>query len=359
LKSIAGGGNYWAYTGAAKDDAQQYAFGYSHIFTQNLLVDLRAAFTRVNNFSTPLNFNSNADVTIGFPANGDPNLTSALTPVDMNGFASLGDGAYVPLQDIDSAFQYSGTVSYTIGNHNLKLGASLIRRQARNLQSAFPFGHYSGFGLTTDSNADQVLASMLAGAFTGSSYSVDLNTPDYRTWEPGFFAQDNWKVNPKLTVVYGFRYDIYTPFTEAHNHISNFDYTQAYAATTEDAADSALKVAGVNGVSATAGIQTVHSDFAPRFGFSYSIRHTTVIRGGYGISYFPGNYTANADLKNAPFTSVYSPNCESQAAYDIQIAAGVQASSPSSMPGFPRPPRRPSTARLFRSSRKIPSSSRP
>jgi hypothetical protein len=327
LKSIAGGGNYWAYTGAAKDDAQQYAFGYSHIFTQNLLVDLRAAFTRVNNFSTPLNFNSNADVTIGFPANGDPNLTSALTPVDMNGFASLGDGAYVPLQDIDSAFQYSGTVSYTIGNHNLKLGASLIRRQARNLQSAFPFGHYSGFGLTTDSNADQVLASMLAGAFTGSSYSVDLNTPDYRTWEPGFFAQDNWKVNPKLTVVYGFRYDIYTPFTEAHNHISNFDYTQAYAATTEDAADSALKVAGVNGVSATAGIQTVHSDFAPRFGFSYSIRHTTVIRGGYGISYFPGNYTANADLKNAPFTSVYSPNCESQAAYDIQIAAGAPSTS--------------------------------
>ena len=38
---------------------------------------------------------------------------------------------------------------------------------------------------------------------------------------------------------------------------------------------------------------------------------TTVLRGGYGLSYFPGNYTSNGDLKNAPFTSVYSPSCQS------------------------------------------------
>jgi hypothetical protein len=327
LKSIAGGGNYWAYTGPAKDTAQQWALGYTHLFSQNLVADLRAAYTRVNNFSQPQNYNTNADTTVGFAANGLSSMTSALTPADINDFSSLGDGAYVPLQDIDNTFQYSGTVSYTLGNHSLKLGAGLIRRQARNLQSAFPFGHYSGFGLSTDSGPDQVLASMLAGAFTGSSYNIDLKTPDYRTWEPSFFAQDNWKFNSKLTVTYGVRYDVFTPFTEAHNHISNFDYTTAFNATSTAAAQAALQVAGVNGVSDKAGINTTYTDFAPRLGFSYSLKPTMVFRGGYGISYFPGNYTSNADLKNAPFTSVYSPSCQSLAAYNILIAAGSNAAN--------------------------------
>lgn len=326
LKSVTPGGNYWAYTGAATDVAQQLALGYTHLFSQNLVVDLRAAYTRVNNFSTPQNYNSNADVTVGFPAN-TYNLTAGLTPVDINDFSSLGDGAYVPLQDIDNSFQYSGVVNYTLGNHNLKIGASLIRRQARNLQSAFPFGHYNGFGLPTDSTPDQVLSTTLAGAFTSSQFNIDLNTPDYRTWETGFFVQDSWKISPKLTVVYGLRYDVYTPFTEAHNHISNFDYYDALAATSASAAQAALHVASTNGVSSSAGIKTDHSDVAPRIGFSYTPISNLVVRGGYGISYFPGNYTSNADLKNAPFTSVYAPSCESVAAYNIQINAGAAASS--------------------------------
>jgi len=324
LKAIVPGGNYWAYTGPATDKAYQWALGYSHIFTQNLVVDLRAAYTRVNNFSQPNNYNTNADETVGLPANGT--LTTALTPFDSY-FSSLGDGAYVPLQDIDNTFQYSGTVSYTIGNHSLKAGAGLIRRQARNLQSAFPYGDFS-FGLRSDSGADQSLASTLAGAFKGTSYNVDygaggvVNTPDYRTWEPSFFVQDNWKLNSKLTVTYGVRYDVYTPFTEAHNKISNFDFYSAVHATTQAAATAALQQAGVSGVSSTAGIQTIYSDFAPRLGFSYSVHPTTVLRGGYGLSYFPGNYTANADLKNVPFTTTYSPSGTSPLAYQFETNAG-------------------------------------
>jgi hypothetical protein len=67
-------------------------------------VDLRAAYTRVNNFSQPNNYNSNADQTFGLPANGS--LTTALTPTGVGHwtFSPLGDGAYVPLQDIDNTF---------------------------------------------------------------------------------------------------------------------------------------------------------------------------------------------------------------------------------------------------------------
>ena len=320
--ALAPGGGRYNFSGPAKDGAQQYAFGFSHVFTQNLVVDLRAAYTRINNFSQPLNYASNGDTTVGFPANGS--LTTGLTPTQFGGLSDLGDGAYVPLQDIDNSFQYSGDVSYTIGNHTIKSGAGIIRRQARNVQSAFPFGQYT-FGLPSDANLDQQLASSLVGAFYSSSFSTDLQTPDYRAWEPSFFVQDNWKINKQLTLVYGLRYDIYTPFTEAHNHISNFDFTQAVASTASTVA-SALQVAGVNGVSNSAGIQSTHSDFAPRLGFSYSLRPTTVVRGGYGLSFFPGNYTSNADLKNAPFTSVYSPNCESDIAMKIQQSIGKVSS---------------------------------
>jgi hypothetical protein len=104
---------------------------------------------------------------------------------------------------------------------------------------------------------------------------------------------------------------VYTPFTEAHNKIANFDFNTAVQATTSTAAGNALEAAGVNGVSATAGIQTDHAGFGPRVGFSYSVRPNMVVRGGYGISYFPGNYTANADLKNVPFTTSYGPSCVS------------------------------------------------
>jgi hypothetical protein len=309
------GGRY-NFDGPATDYASQLGLGYTHIFTSRLLVDLRAAYTRINNFSAPLNYGKNADTTAGFGPNMNFNLLSnVLTPIAFGPFSDIGDGAYVPLQDIDNTFQYSGVVSYTIGSHQVRAGASFIRRQARNVQSAFPAGQY-GFGLSSDNVSgggakqnDNILASSLAGAFSSEGRNYDIATPDYRTYEPSFFIQDSWKVSPRLTVLYGGRYDVFTPFTEAHGHIANFDYNEARNASSATIGDS-LKVANVNGVSATAGIKTDYSNFAPRVGFAYSFRPTLVLRGGYGISYFPGNYTSNFDLKNAPFVSVFSPNCQ-------------------------------------------------
>ncbi|MGI4827092.1 MAG: TonB-dependent receptor domain-containing protein, partial [Janthinobacterium lividum] len=321
------GGRY-NFSGPASDYASQLGLGYTHLFTPRLLVDLRAAYTRINNLSEPLNYGANADTTVGFGPNMNFNqISNELTPIGFGPFNDIGDGAYVPLQDIDNTFQYAGTVSYTIGSHSIRAGASYIRRQARNLQSAFPAGQY-GFGLSTDNVAstvpnflqkqdDNILASSLVGAFSSDSRNYNIATPDYRTYEPSFFAQDSWKITPKLTLVYGVRYDLFTPFTEAHNHISNFDYFQARNSTSSNIGD-ALKVAGTNGVSATAGIKTDYTNAAPRVGFAYSVTPSIVVRGGYGLSFFPGNYTSNFDLKNAPFVSVFSPNCLSALAYGIE-----------------------------------------
>jgi Carboxypeptidase regulatory-like domain len=317
-------GGRFNFDGPATDVAQQYELGYTHIFTPGLLMDLRAGFTRINNLSLPLNYGIGIDQKIGFPAamTSFSPFADSLTPVSIGPFGDVGDGAYVPLQDIDNTFQYAGTVSWTKGNHNIKVGAGLMRRQARNVQSASAVGAF-GFNLTTDTNADQLtqqdnqIASTLLGAYNSQSRNYNINPPDYRSWEPSFFAQDSWKINPKLTVIYGARYEIFTPFTEAHNHISNYDFLEAVA-NPAAATSSALKIAGVNGVSDTAGIPTQHNNVAPRVGFAFSARPSTVIRGGYGLSYFPDNYTSNGDLKNAPFTSVNSPSCQSTLAVQIE-----------------------------------------
>ncbi|WP_255483922.1 TonB-dependent receptor [Granulicella sp. 5B5] len=333
------GGRY-NFSGPATDKAYQYGLGFTHIFNQNLLLDLRATYTRINNFSAPLNYGLNADTKVGFGDNMNFNtLSNFLTPISFGSFPDIGDGAYVPLQDVDNTYQYSGVVSWTLGNHSVKIGGQLIRRQARNIQSSFAAGQY-GFGLTNDNvngNTKQTyinqLASSLVGAFSSEGRNYDLNPPDYRSWEPSGFALDSWKVSPKLTVLYGLRYDVFTPFSEAHNHISNFDFNKAINSTAATV-NSALLVAGQNGVSSTAGIETDHHDVAPRVGFSYSLTPTTVLRGGYGLSFFPGNYTSNADLKNAPFVSVYSPVCgQSDLALTLQTGAAYGNLPQSNYPG--------------------------
>jgi Carboxypeptidase regulatory-like domain len=331
------GGRY-NFDGPATDVAQQYAFGFTHIFTPSLLLDLRAAYTRINNLSLPLNYGTNIDQTMGFPASmtAFSPFANSLTPVNIGPFGDIGDGAFVPLNDIDNSFQYSGALSWTKGNHTIKAGLALLRRQARNVQSASAVGFYQ-FNLPSDTvtnlNGDPTLqlqqqnnqlASALVGAFNSQTRNFNLDPPDYRSWEPSGFVQDTWKVNPKLTLLLGIRYDIFTPFTEAHNHISNFNFPEALTLT-NSTISQALQIAGVNGVNSQLNIATIHSNVAPRLGFSYSVDPTTVVRGGYGLSYFPGNYTSNADMKNAPFTSVFSPACQSDLAFSIE--AGLNKTS--------------------------------
>lgn len=321
------GGRY-IFAGPAQDLGAQIALSYTHIFSSNLIGELKAGYTRINVQSLPLNYGLNADTTLGFGSNMNFNsFSNFLTPIAVGPFSDIGDGAFVPLQDIDNTFQYLGTLSYTRGKHNLKFGVSYLRRQARNVQSAFAAGQY-GFGLNSDrvsgnqlKTQDNNLASTLVGAFSSASRNYDLNPPDYRTFEPSGFIQDNYRLNSQLTLVFGVRYDVFTPFTEAHNRIANFDFYQALGLTPQTVGN-ALKVANVNGVDGKTNIKTDYSNVAPRVGFAFTVTPKVVVRGGYGLSYFPGNYTSNANLKNAPFVSVYSPNCISSLAYQIQIAQG-------------------------------------
>jgi hypothetical protein len=320
--SINPGSGQYGYVGPATDIAYNGQLNYTHIFTPSLLMELKAAYTRINNSSQSPNSGTNAGTAVGFPGNVDYGPASSGLPLlTVNGFAPLGDANFVPIVDLTNTFQYAGTVTYERGNHNIRIGGELIRRQARNQQSSNAVGSISlglGLPITVNGVADQAqqannnLAEFLTGAFTGEGRNVDLYTPNYRSWEPGFFAQDTWRATPKLTLVYGARYDVYTPFTEADGRISNYDPVN-HVLLVPAKGYNFLKAQGVNltGIQSstpTAGLKTTYTNIAPRVGYALTVRPGTVVRGGFGIAYFPGNYTSNASLKNAPFNSVYAPS---------------------------------------------------
>ena len=88
------------------------------------------------------------------------------------------------------------------------------------------------------------------------------------------------------------RYDVYTPLTEENDDISNFDLATAR-----------LLVANANGVGRAVDVKTDYSNLAPRLGVSATLPRRTVLRGGWGLSYFPTNMHSPALFRNPPFTS--------------------------------------------------------
>jgi hypothetical protein len=345
--SINPGSGQYGYVGPATDIAYNGQLNYTHIFTPSLLMELKAAYTRINNSSQSPNSGTNASTTVGFPNNVDYGPASTGLPLfGFNGsaFAPLGDANFVPIVDLTNTFQYAGTVTYTHGQHSIRGGGELIRRQARNQQSSNAVGS-AQFGLNLPINvggasdqaqqANNNLAEFLVGGFTQEARNVDLYTPNYRTWEPGFFIQDTWRATPQLTLVYGVRYDFYTPFAEAHGRISNYDPANHVLLVPQQGYNflqaQGANLTGVVASTPTAGLKTTYTNLAPRVGFSYSASPTIVVRGGFGIAYFPGNYTSNASLKNAPFNSVYAPSvnggaCQSSLAN--QIGTNYNAANP-------------------------------
>ena len=111
--------------------------------------------------------------------------------------------------------------------------------------------------------------------------------------EHGTFMQDDFKVNDRLTVNAGLRYEIFMPPTEKNNRLANFDY-QNYV----------IVYAGENGTSRSANKKTQYGDLAPRLGLTYKLTSdaSTILRTGFGITYFPSPYAAgNLNHLNVPF----------------------------------------------------------
>lgn len=275
------GGKLFSFDGPSNATSQSIHLDYIHSFTSNLVMELRTGYMRIHIDTLPLNYGGNLSNSIGVVNGnlGDP-FSSALTPIYfLDGSASVGDGSFIPILDHNNTFQWNGVLTWNHGPHTLKVGGSLIRRQLNFYQSSFsPQGNF------WVSN----WAQLLAGSDTFTVRGNQRYLQGSRTWEPSGFLQEDWHALKNLTVNAGVRYEVFTPFTEAHNRYANFD-----------PASVSVRVAGPG--YETVGIKTDYSNVSPRLGFALSLPYASVLRGGYGISYYPQDIQGQIQNANPPF----------------------------------------------------------
>ena len=293
----AAGGNSFA--GPASDQETSAALAYTHILSPDSVIDLRAQYMRLNNLSGTVNEGKDISTEFGFPCNGTScvNLPGDQTSSGLLSFwplsqpyAALGDASYVPLLDQNNTFQYMGSYSLLKGPHSFKFGVSVIRRQVSEGQSPNPRGLATAFGTATGND----LADLLLNYVTEVNRAYTIVIAGFRAWEPGFYAQDDYRVTPDLTLNLGVRYDIYTPFTSSNYGFTNFDPQLGLLI--------GPGLPGAQQSNATAGVETDHGDIAPRLGFDWVVRPGLVLRGGYGMTYFPTNATSGSFMRNAPYS---------------------------------------------------------
>ncbi|HWZ52923.1 MAG TPA: TonB-dependent receptor [Granulicella sp.] len=265
------------------------AAGETHIFTANIINEFRFGYSRpFYGYINPMD---------GVPFSQDLGIPNANRTALLGGGALIGGnyenlsytgdgGSYQVPQHI---WQYSDSVSYNHGAHTLKFGGSLILRHVDFFQgsNAKGFFQYQGTGSDfTGFDTSEVLAGFVNTYSIGNADSYFLT----RTYELGFFAQDDWKLTRRLTVNAGLRYDLYNFPYEANNRLSNFNIVTGQ-----------LDVAGTNGLTRSI-VNTPKTNFAPRIGFAYDLfgNGKAALRGGYGIYYFIERGGIGNQLSNNP-----------------------------------------------------------
>ncbi|MEK7408781.1 MAG: carboxypeptidase regulatory-like domain-containing protein [Acidobacteriota bacterium] len=218
---------------------------------------------------------------------------------------SIGGGLSRDANDLHALL---ATFTKLTGRHSLKFGGDyrLIRwnRLSPGSAASGNFGFSPTFTQAdpyTPRSADttgSAMASLLLGV--PSSGSFGYQSPlSLQTHYLAGFVQEDWKVNPRLTVNFGLRYELETPYTERYNRVSyTFDPNARLPVQIppERAGGMDLRggilFAGVDGHPRREGTIDKNS-FGPRFGFAFSATPKTVVRGGYGLFYSPQVYNTS------------------------------------------------------------------
>jgi hypothetical protein len=124
-------------------------------------------------------------------------------------------------------------------------------------------------------------------------------TDDHR-WYIGAYFQDDWKVNPRLTLNLGLRWDLFTPYAETRGYQANFapvggnGSSATYYISNQGCQTTRANIFNTVGALSNINIDCVSNltlgndqktNFAPRVGFAYKLRPTLVVRGGFGTAY--------------------------------------------------------------------------
>ncbi|HEY2040747.1 MAG TPA: TonB-dependent receptor, partial [Edaphobacter sp.] len=300
-----------------------------HQFSGSVVNEFRAGYTRIQNNGAVLldpsgAFGTNGNSILGIPggqafagfsALAMQNSNSPQTIQNGNGssdFTTIGS-ANLGTNYTLNTFLYGDNLTWQKNRHTFKFGAQFLRQQQNNFYPGND-GSLGGFyflGAGTASGA--------SGGYTGADFVLNragfvskggVSGPaGMRSWRTAYFAQDDWKVTPTLTLNLGVRYEFIQPIYEVNNKMSTID--PANPSVILLAGSPQAKAAGYN----RALVDPYYGSIMPRIGFAYQATPRLVVRGGYGIQNFMEGTGANLRMTtNLPFQGSYQANAlQSQA----------------------------------------------
>ena len=278
-----GGGDSKLLTQGASEGTRliSYAVNETHVFNPKLLNEANYSYTQPNSLFTASPNNQTA-MALGGSFGQQGKIPLAPSPT-VSGFFSI--SPLFPLTEPDEFNQVSDKVSWITGRHSLKFGGLFVHVHH------FSTSQYEGSGFFTfdGSYTKNAMADFLIGRSTNLLQQSSLDDNSVTT-EYQFFAQDDFKVTPRLTLNLGLRYELDTPPIQLQNQTATIrPFVGCTIATCQQSkifptAPPGLVYPGDKGVPRGL-VPADKTNFQPRIGFAFDPtgHGSTSIRGAYGI----------------------------------------------------------------------------
>jgi outer membrane receptor protein involved in Fe transport len=278
--------------------AQNFVAQETHTFSPAVIAVSRFSFLR-NKFLVDEHLNHTTPASLGFQYS--PSLDAAVGPpfIQVNGYTTVGDPITGPRDTYENAFDYSGSVSWVRGQHELKFGGGYQHLEVNVLQGIATNGFFvfdPGFPIAGDGFAAFLFGQPVfflqgRGDFSRGIRGNSLNA----------YAQDTYKVNSRLTLNLGLRYDLPFPYTEIHNRQTL--WIPGRQSKVMPNAPAGLLYPGDPGVPAGL-IPTFKKGFAPRVGVAWDPSGSAkwLVTSAYGIFYEP-YYTGQGGPLQSPISA--------------------------------------------------------
>ncbi len=241
----------------------------------------------------------------GLPSRG---LQNGLPFINITGLSSVSESLLNPVNDGHA--QLANNVTWVRGRHTFKFGGEWTKwfvNRYLAVQSGL-FGTYTFSGQFTGNPYADFLLGLPSTVLRLDPYSAQYD----RYWTTALFAQDDYKITPRLTLSYGLRYEYYGPVTANGDNFYSFDLSNGKIVVPSSRSMSLfspyfpstipVETASAEGLGRSLRNGDTNN-FAPRFGFSYQLDSSarTVLRGGYGMYYDPLSANVNSSLSTGPF----------------------------------------------------------
>jgi hypothetical protein len=301
---------------------EQYLGSNTRTITPKLVNEARFGYSRFfNSTGTYSAFSIDTVTALGVPGlqAGLP-VTWGVPAITLNGdgFASFGDNTDGPYANNNNTLQVVDNLSWIHGKHTFRFGFEYNRQNYDQVGNQFSRGNFVFQPNATQSSTKtggDAFAEFLLGDLYQSTVAVAIASANFQRNAEAAFADDTWKVTPRLTLSLGLRYELTPPWTDLLNNdftvalphldffsnapVADYPYFVREGNCTDPYAGLSIHWTSTNAVCSNGSfpiqlMKTAYRNFAPRVGISYSPDSRLVIRAGFGLFY-------NQDIGNAVF----------------------------------------------------------